>query len=57
MIITTEKKIKDRIICRSGDTVEVVKDLGDVCIVEHSQTKERFSVKKEFLQCSSQSNN
>jgi hypothetical protein len=50
MIITIDKKIGTKTMAKRGDDVIVISERGDVAIVEHSITKERFSVRKENLQ-------
>ena len=47
--ITIEKKLRDKVIAAIGDKVNLISMRGDVAIVEHLKTKERFSVRKEFL--------
>ena len=47
--ITTEKKLRDKVIAAIGDKVNLISMRGDVAIVEHKVTKERFSVVNKYL--------
>lgn len=34
---------------RAGDLVRLISDKDDVCVVEHTQTKERFPIHRSYI--------
>lgn len=47
--ITIDKVINKKPYAKKGDKVIIVAKREDIFIVQHPQTKEKFSVKKEYL--------
>ena len=47
--ITVDKIINKKPYAKKGDKVIIISKREDIYIVQHPKTKEKFSVKKEFL--------
>ena len=47
--ITIDKVINKKSYAKKGDKVIIISKREDIYIVQHPQTKEKFSVKKEYL--------
>lgn len=47
--ITVDKVINKKPYAKKGDKVIIISKREDIYIVQHPQTKEKFSVRKEYL--------